>query len=290
MHSVVLVKLKNLDDLDDVMAPYDENREEEAYIVETKQQVIDRTREEANEKLKTYADYYKDPEAYKAANPNSSKLVQTLEECKYEDIVKMTDEEIYNKVVKALYDESEFDKDGNIISTYNPDSHWDWWVVGGRWSGWLKSKKREDGDGYISNTEDGSCDFCKFSDIDIEAMMAVSPYDLARAEAMWETAVNGAPMPEEFKEDNCFIYKKEYLLRRYGTKEKYLEHMHNICFSAVVDEEGWHTAGYSKLSYDDPDYMNDCNRIEREWDDRFMEDYFLNGDPDEYYVVVDCHI
>lgn len=29
----------------------------------------------------------------------------------------------------------EVDKDGNVLSTYNPKSQWDWWVVGGRWAG-----------------------------------------------------------------------------------------------------------------------------------------------------------
>ena len=29
----------------------------------------------------------------------------------------------------------ELDEDGNIVSTYNPDSQWDWYVIGGRWGG-----------------------------------------------------------------------------------------------------------------------------------------------------------
>lgn len=26
-------------------------------------------------------------------------------------------------------------EDGHLYSTYNPDSQWDWWVIGGRWAG-----------------------------------------------------------------------------------------------------------------------------------------------------------
>jgi hypothetical protein len=26
---------------------------------------------------------------------------------------------------------------GQRLTTYNPDSQWDWWVIGGRWNGWL---------------------------------------------------------------------------------------------------------------------------------------------------------
>lgn len=26
---------------------------------------------------------------------------------------------------------------GTRLTTYNPDSQWDWWVIGGRWEGWM---------------------------------------------------------------------------------------------------------------------------------------------------------
>lgn len=34
-------------------------------------------------------------------------------------------------------DESGCGGTGTYRSTYNPNSHWDWWVIGGRWNGWL---------------------------------------------------------------------------------------------------------------------------------------------------------
>jgi hypothetical protein len=30
---------------------------------------------------------------------------------------------------------------GEPLSTYNPDSKWDWWVIGGRWDGWITGKE-----------------------------------------------------------------------------------------------------------------------------------------------------
>lgn len=33
-----------------------------------------------------------------------------------------------------------FDDQGQPISTYNPDSKWDWYVVGGRWDGWINDR------------------------------------------------------------------------------------------------------------------------------------------------------
>ena len=39
-----------------------------------------------------------------------------------------------------------FNSQGQPLSTYNPDSKWDWWVIGGRWDGW------------ITGTENTSCE------------------------------------------------------------------------------------------------------------------------------------
>ena len=67
----------------------------------------------------------------------------------------------------ALYKEKGEDWNGNayrldengvwaVYSTYNPDSKWDWYAVGGRWS---KSIKTKDGE-FV--------DMCKFGEIDFE--------------------------------------------------------------------------------------------------------------------------
>ncbi len=31
---------------------------------------------------------------------------------------------------------------GTYMTTYNPQSQWDWWVIGGRWEGWLSRSNR----------------------------------------------------------------------------------------------------------------------------------------------------
>ena len=37
--------------------------------------------------------------------------------------------------------QEQFNDDGQPISTYNPDSKWDWYVIGGRWDGWINDKE-----------------------------------------------------------------------------------------------------------------------------------------------------
>lgn len=40
------------------------------------------------------------------------------------------------------YHEEELDKDSNMLTTYNPNSKWDWYEIGGRWKGMLILKSR----------------------------------------------------------------------------------------------------------------------------------------------------
>ena len=52
----------------------------------------------------------------------------------------MSDEDFYHHEIVPYLKDGVVDKDGNIISTYNPDSKWDWYEIGGRWSGMLLIK------------------------------------------------------------------------------------------------------------------------------------------------------
>ena len=46
------------------------------------------------------------------------------------------------------------DENGNIYSTYNPNSKWDWYTIGGRWTGGLVTKEgRETNSDYISEID-----------------------------------------------------------------------------------------------------------------------------------------
>lgn len=50
-----------------------------------------------------------------------------------------TDEELYQKAIEGI--EDRLDENGNLLSTYNPDSKWDWYKTGGRWKDLLILKK-----------------------------------------------------------------------------------------------------------------------------------------------------
>ena len=71
-------------------------------------------------------------------------------------------------------------KDGKLIKAVNrtnPNRKWDWYQVGGRWSGFLKLKPGSNGVtgrkgllGSCANDADGYCDQAKKGDIDFDAM------------------------------------------------------------------------------------------------------------------------
>ena len=132
------------DNVEELLAPYDENIECEPYIKYTKAEAIAETRKYIERyKNGTYAEYLADPEAYKAKCQrfDNEHHFHYLE-YEFPKKLKQTDEECYQDVAQ-FYDEEYIDEEGNLYSTYNPKSKWDWWEVGGRWDKVLKTKEND---------------------------------------------------------------------------------------------------------------------------------------------------
>jgi len=82
------------------------------------------------------------------------------ENLEVEGYIDVTKEEVLKKYEEHCQDKSEsvanfwedwsggkLDEEGNGLSTYNPDSKWDWYVIGGRWDGAIKGDRIESTDG-----------------------------------------------------------------------------------------------------------------------------------------------
>lgn len=108
---------------------YDENLEVEPYVKYTKQEAIE---EEKDRHLRRY-DYAKRiPSDQNLLEENIQILLKGEN---------LTDEEAWEAIKEWGYD---IDEEENLLTTYNPDSKWDWYAVGGRWDGFLPLKEKDD--------------------------------------------------------------------------------------------------------------------------------------------------
>lgn len=249
-HYTVAVFTKKGKSVEDLLAPYDENIEVAPYVSETKEEIIAEAKERKERVLKRMEedpDFEVDDYARKYLN------------CK-------TDEDFYKA---CTYDDEEYDVNGGRLSTYNPNSKWDWYSIGGRWDGLLKTK-----DGHKVNE-------CLVKDLDLTPDK--KEYD--EAIRFWELVVEEQPL-RDGEEKPFNWYKKEYYIERYGTKENYAKLKCQIYTYAVLMPNGiWYEPGQmgwfgiSGATIDQ----------EKEWDENYHK--FLEEAEDDWTItIVDCHI
>lgn len=138
MHFSVIVVGENIDDQ---LAPFDENTEVERYIRYTKEELIKKEKDELYYQLNhgPYSQWVANPSEYEEKYKDRPEHLKFIKE----EIPAMkgwTDEQFYEKATKWYEDEDIDPTTGGVWSTYNPDSKWDWYEVGGRWAGKIKLK------------------------------------------------------------------------------------------------------------------------------------------------------
>jgi len=232
-HYTVSVLHRADQSVEDLLAPYDENLAVEPYFVYSREDAI-----------------------------------RHAKECwRAESIAGRTDDEIFEEFSDGYIRDDE----QNLYSTYNPDAKWDWYAVGGRWSGLLKLKGE--------NQE--NVDEARIADIDFSPDME----EYKRALRFWEVAVEGSEQRDG--EDFFLYYKPEYYMEYYGDKETYARYTSQWSTFAVVTPDGeWHESG--RMGWFG---MSDttANR-HKDWHEHFMERFIRHADEDLILTVVDCHI
>ena len=130
-------------DIEEQLAKFDENIEMPKYVKHTKEELIANEKESIEEyKNGRYAEYLADPVKY-AENCNHDDHLNYLKE-DFPKKLTMTDEEIYELATK-WYEPEDIGPDGEVYSTRNPDSKWDWYEIGGRYAGRIVLKDNKDG-------------------------------------------------------------------------------------------------------------------------------------------------
>ena len=192
---------------------------------------------------------------------------------------------------------------GNHLTTYNPKSKWDWYDIGGRWRNLLLTQKdNEDVIQEVSLADLMSggrnlskkapkgykwVDGAKIKDIDFKkAIEYEDTYN--KAIRFWEMKVEGKePITEEEKDELKWdIYKKEYYIEKYETKESYAKIESAFTTWALLDEEGWHEQGQMGW-FGMSDSTKDSELL---FIEKFTETINKPENQDKYLIIVDCHI
>ena len=199
--------------------------------------------------------------------------------------------EMYATFEEYMKKEHEYDKRDKKTNRYgywfNPNAKWDWWQVGGRWQGLLKSKTGKIGEKslvYPREVKEGCYDIARIGDIDFTP----DEEEKQRATRFWEVVVEGQSLREgEAKDDFASFWKKEYYLDQYGTKEQYARECSEMSTFAVVTPDGkWHEKGEMGWF----GCSSETGEEAREWHNSWQDAFIKNEDPDNVLVIVDCHI
>lgn len=230
-HYTVAVFHKKNQGIEELLAPYSENLQVDPYISFTRQEAIDYARKH------------------------------------YKGFEEKTDEECW-KFMADDAGEGMTDADGNILTTYNPRSKWDWWSEGGRWSGMLTCHGKEVDSGRVGDLEFG---------IDQEVYK-----DCLR---FWDVAIDHKPAGPG--EEYTTFYKEEYYREYYGDRETYARHQAQFSTFAVVTPDGeWHEKGHMGWFGCSSETAEEA----KDWEDHYRERFIDTADPDWYLTIVDCHI
>ena len=193
----------------------------------------------------------------------------------------------FNEVVEAGSPYAEFkedeDSDVDLVTGkkgywFNPNARWDWYSIGGRWAGQLKVKNAE-GVGKVVER----CDTARVRDCDFSP----DEEDYREATRFWEIAVEGTPMTEEERKKYVLMYKGEYYIQQYGTKENYARQMSDFSTYAFITADGeWHETG--RMGWFG---MDDATRSSREAYRKAFDAYLEEARKQDLLItIVDCHI
>jgi hypothetical protein len=177
------------------------------------------------------------------------------------------------------------EKEGGYGYWYNPNAHWDWYSIGGRWSGFFKLKKDRRGEmgerSFLDSRpiKEGYADIAKKCDIDWGKMKLEA---FNKADENWKKYLSRKEEVE--KSGEKFEKYWEFGIREGETKAYYIKRMCSIYTYAVVKGGEWYqkgVMGWWGMSYNE--------KNEDEWEDEFQK--LIDELPEDTLLTVcDCHI
>jgi hypothetical protein len=159
-----------------------------------------------------------------------------------------------------------------VIRRTNPKSKWDWYKVGGRWSGSLRLKKR------------GCVDSAKVKDIDF----SLDNKKYNNCLRFWGVFIEKQPLKEdENQEDFTSFYNEKFYLDKYKTKENYATTEASFKTYAVITPDGrWHAEG--KMGW--WGFSSATNKDSLSFVNQYKKKFIDTAEPEWTITIVDCHI
>lgn len=253
----------------EIMDKYDDNRREEAYVIQTKAEFIQFYRSviAAHLKSQDYADFL----AGKINNQHQypEKLFKGMK-----DAMDSDDESFYKFCIDVYEIHPNcLNENGDLLEWGNPNGRFDYCGIGGRFSKSLVKK-------------DGSRDErAKFEEINFKLRREI----IAIRSRYWDKVVLGKTFPADPNLDMVWGETKETLLKKYQSKEAYLESFPHIVPPDIVRLDGEWVDKNSYLpeeSSGPQEYYQEYLALRDILDEVFDH---AKQHPNHYLVIVDCH-
>ena len=182
----------------------------------------------------------------------------------YDDCKDLSDEKCWAIMAGC----KETDSDGNIYSTYNPDSKWDWWVVGGRFRNQLPVGKHLANEAFVE-------------DVSFEE----DHENYEDALDFWDVVTDGKSKTPG--KDYLTLFSKQYYKDYYGDRETDARYISQFRTYVVIAPDGkWYAEGnmgWFGCSSASPEEF-------RKWCEHYKKIFLDNADPKWILTIVDCYI
>lgn len=167
----------------------------------------------------------------------------------------------------------------------NPNAKWDWWTIGGRWSGSILLKSGDKTDyGKIKDIFFLERDQTTIDKPHKQISEFIIPADMTTD---FMNSLEEAIKNESDYWDKAVSRSPKYFVDNYESKENFVKQALTPSTYAVIASDGkW----YSKGEMGWFGTSSETKEVSKEFDDNFYECFIKNVDPEYYYVIVDCHI
>lgn len=258
-HFSVAVISRKPEDVEDLLAPFDENLEVEPYFYRTKKELLEAERKSNS----NFFDFIlKNIDQYKEQFDKYCDCEDWNDDKVFENYLHKT----YTCPLEKLKEVGYFDEQENEYKKENPNYKWDYYRI-------------------ISDvpTKDGIKPYALVKNVQF---YQENPENNKELSEYWDSIFLDREWTEEEKREFGFLRpKKSYMKERYGTKENFIKESNTFRTYAILTPDGkWHEPG--KVGW----FGTSSATVEDEKD--FQDKYFeiLKDYQDHYFTLVNCHI